>query len=649
MLVGYVKFFGGHAAGDPDAARRASSYGGVLGTQGSGADLRPRVHLAAPRLRERRVVAHRPRGDLERRRVVPPAAGPQRARHPRRHELDPRVPRAVDDAHGEVDARAPVRERGRRRSSPRRSSGIFGSTGPSDTSCSSSSSSRPWRSSGPAATPASTGSRSSPTTSRPTGTCLASSSSAGTASPSPTGSCVLGRRRARAHLGLRRRRHRPRLALRDRRVHGLHHGRPRDGRRTTGAATGRTGRAASSSTRSRRSTTFAVVLIFAIAKFTEGAWIVVVLGPLMYFGLIRLHRQYALEDKALRARAGRHHGDRRRCGATSSTCSSTTTTSPRRERSSTRARSTRPSCAPSTSTSTRGHPRARGDLGGASVRGTSPSRSSSAPTAASSALRSSSPPRPPARSTPSAPSCCRVAASRRGSSGCCTTGPPTRSPRRSRSCPARRATVIPFRLDVAKRRRFRARAGGAGDRARSPRGARRCSGRRPARGALRGTRRAVCDATWRERAKFSGRIRSVSVRKVDGTPTLECTLTDGSGSLLLVFQGRSQIPGIERGARLVVEGTVGLVAAQARDHQPRLRARRGPRVRATQRLASRSEAPASLSTPKTRPDRSRPRRTTDVARGAAPIQRGTDLDERAPPFRRRRRLPELHAVHPGTA
>ena len=27
--------------------------------------------------------------------------------------------------------------------------------------------------------------------------------------------------------------------------------------------------------------------------------------------------------------------------------------------------------------------------------------------------------------------------------------------------------------------------------------------------------------------------------------------------MLLVFQGRSQIPGVERGARIVVEGTIG--------------------------------------------------------------------------------------------
>ena len=48
---------------------------------------------------------------------------------------------------------------------------------------------------------------------------------------------------------------------------------------------------------------FAVVLIFAIVKFTEGAWAIVIIAPLMYYGLIRLHRQYSQEDDVLRARA----------------------------------------------------------------------------------------------------------------------------------------------------------------------------------------------------------------------------------------------------------------------------------------------------------------------------------------------------------
>ena len=42
-----------------------------------------------------------------------------------------------------------------------------------------------------------------------------------------------------------------------------------------------------------------VVLIFAVFKFTEGAWLVVVLGPVLYFLLLRLHRQYTTESKEL--------------------------------------------------------------------------------------------------------------------------------------------------------------------------------------------------------------------------------------------------------------------------------------------------------------------------------------------------------------
>ena len=45
---------------------------------------------------------------------------------------------------------------------------------------------------------------------------------------------------------------------------------------------------------------FSVVLIFAITKFTEGAWIVVVLFPLLVWGLIRLNREYREEAATLR-------------------------------------------------------------------------------------------------------------------------------------------------------------------------------------------------------------------------------------------------------------------------------------------------------------------------------------------------------------
>jgi amino acid transporter len=42
-----------------------------------------------------------------------------------------------------------------------------------------------------------------------------------------------------------------------------------------------------------------VVLIFAIVKFTEGAWLVVVVFPLLVFAFIRLNRQYRMEAQVL--------------------------------------------------------------------------------------------------------------------------------------------------------------------------------------------------------------------------------------------------------------------------------------------------------------------------------------------------------------
>ena len=46
-----------------------------------------------------------------------------------------------------------------------------------------------------------------------------------------------------------------------------------------------------------------VVVIFAVTKFTEGAWAVVVLFPLLVWGLIRLHRQYTDESHELEENA----------------------------------------------------------------------------------------------------------------------------------------------------------------------------------------------------------------------------------------------------------------------------------------------------------------------------------------------------------
>ena len=68
---------------------------------------------------------------------------------------------------------------------------------------------------------------------------------------------------------------------------------------------------------------------------------------------------------------------------------------------------------------------------------------------------------------------------------------------------------------------------------------------------------AVRDVRWRNRATLEGRIRSVYVGPVSGSPALEAELYDQTGGITLVFLGRRSIPGIEPGAKIRVEGMVG--------------------------------------------------------------------------------------------
>ncbi len=66
----------------------------------------------------------------------------------------------------------------------------------------------------------------------------------------------------------------------------------------------------------------------------------------------------------------------------------------------------------------------------------------------------------------------------------------------------------------------------------------------------------IGSAQWRNRVRIAGRVHSVRVQPRGGTTNLECVLADDTGRMLLVFQGRPRIPGIEPGARLVASGMV---------------------------------------------------------------------------------------------
>ncbi len=68
--------------------------------------------------------------------------------------------------------------------------------------------------------------------------------------------------------------------------------------------------------------------------------------------------------------------------------------------------------------------------------------------------------------------------------------------------------------------------------------------------------RPVATCCQGEPVTVTGRLRSVAFAPRDTVPTVDAELFDGSGSVHLVWLGRSRIPGIEPGAALVARGRV---------------------------------------------------------------------------------------------
>ncbi len=68
----------------------------------------------------------------------------------------------------------------------------------------------------------------------------------------------------------------------------------------------------------------------------------------------------------------------------------------------------------------------------------------------------------------------------------------------------------------------------------------------------------INQARWRNRIRATGTVRALRVQMTETGSSLGCEIGDEAGSLLLVFPGRRRIPGIELGARVLVEGMVGL-------------------------------------------------------------------------------------------
>ncbi len=90
----------------------------------------------------------------------------------------------------------------------------------------------------------------------------------------------------------------------------------------------------------------------------------------------------------------------------------------------------------------------------------------------------------------------------------------------------------------------------------SPKPERRAEPRAPVAKAADGST-PISALAYRQRMRFTGRVRSVHVQPTSGVPTLVATIVDDTGAVNVVFLGRRAIPGIEPGTRVSAEGMVG--------------------------------------------------------------------------------------------
>ena len=309
---------------------------------------------------------------------------------------------------------------------------------------------------------------------------------------------------------------------------------------------------------------FVVLLIIAVTKFTEGAWVVVVILPLGVLVLLRLHRQYVERGRAARGRARHRRARPRCCAATWWSCSSTGWTWPRPGPSSTPARCHPTSSAPCTSPSTPWRrPTSKHDW---SRLGLSrlpldiiecPDRR-----LARAALELA------AETAADGDTELTILLPRRGFAAgwrrllhdrtadriAAAVGPAPPRERHHRPLPAAR---VAGGSAQGRGRRLTEQCRGSRAHPSEPAPGTGAGGSRTSARRVAGTI-PIGEAQWRAAGPGGGADpKSVRVPTGAATANLECMLVDGTGAILLVFQGRRRIPGIQQGARLVAQGMVG--------------------------------------------------------------------------------------------
>ena len=70
----------------------------------------------------------------------------------------------------------------------------------------------------------------------------------------------------------------------------------------------------------------------------------------------------------------------------------------------------------------------------------------------------------------------------------------------------------------------------------------------------------ICALTGYRRATVAGHVHTVEYRPVEGSSVLACTVTDASGELTALFYGRTHIPGLRPGSNVQLRGTASITS-----------------------------------------------------------------------------------------
>jgi hypothetical protein len=88
------------------------------------------------------------------------------------------------------------------------------------------------------------------------------------------------------------------------------------------------------------------------------------------------------------------------------------------------------------------------------------------------------------------------------------------------------------------------------------------NGRGPGQPAVRPGVTPIATVPHNGKATVEGRIHSVEIRPVEHSCVLACRVTDGTGEITALFYGRTHIPGVETGSRILLRGRVGVQDAR---------------------------------------------------------------------------------------